>query len=110
MKPFPPNITAVTTNTTNTAASEAQKYSVENMYNICLILIARSAPGYSCDDIVETVNNNNQTRIDQEIENTRNLIAENAAKPPVQWWEDDEDEQEEDSNGSDNSDGSDDDR
>jgi hypothetical protein len=69
------------------------------MYNICLILIARSAPyGYSCGDIVDTVNNNNQTRLDQEIENTRNLIAENAAKPPVQWWEDDEDEQEEESN------------
>jgi hypothetical protein len=86
---IPLNFTAIIN---NDSVSEGEKYSAEQMYNICLILIARSSSyDDSCNDIVDTVNDNDQTRIDQEVENVRNTMEEDASKPPVRWWEDDED-------------------
>ena len=68
----PINITEVLN---NEDASYAERYSVEEMYNICLILIAReSSYGDSCESIVEEVNNNDQARIDQEVQNVKDLM------------------------------------
>jgi hypothetical protein len=70
------------------------------------VLARESHYGRSCEDIVEEVNNNDQTRIDQEVQNVKDLIEEEAAKPPERWWEnyadkyeDDEGEDEESNDG-----------